>query len=73
VTSTESPKPPEEPEDTDGLADADDDAEVEELMSISPEKWAEARRRTDEAERERTKRIFGDQPPTVYVDRYEDM
>lgn|GEM_PF-2872596 len=80
MTSTEYPKLPEEPDEPDepeatrGRTDADDhDAEVEELMHISPEKWAEARRRADEAERERTKRIFGDQPPTIYVDRYEDM
>jgi hypothetical protein len=49
------------------------DEEIQALMAITPEEWAESRRRVEEAERERTRRIFGDQPPTIYVDRYSDM
>jgi hypothetical protein len=56
-----------------GPVEDESDEEIQALMAITPEEWAESRRRVEEAERERTRRIFGDQPPTIYVDRYSDM
>jgi len=45
----------------------------ETIAKVTSDEWEESRRRVDEAERERTKRIFGDEPPTIYIDRYDDM
>jgi hypothetical protein len=66
--------------DGDGATETDEEREArrtrrrfETIENITPEQWDEAREEYEESERQKTKKIFGDKPPTLYVDRYDDL